>query len=195
MPLLRWLEENIANGAHGLLEALIGGRPELLRVATRRWELESGADRVDSGKVDGDAAAADDGGDAHRAAAVPTLGPPPGGFAFAYDHGRGQPFVEPNRHATLMFYLNDVAQGGAEVISLHYITFITLRYIFITLHYITLHYMTLHYITLHYTALHCITLYCITLHYIALHCIILYYVTLRYVTLRYVILHYIILHV
>ena len=74
---------------------------------------------------------------------------------------------------------NDSITFEYQVIgTLHYITYITLRYI--TLHYVTFRCITLHHVTLRYIALHRVTL-----RYVSLHCVILRYITLHYVLLCY----------
>jgi hypothetical protein len=96
-----WLRTNLDAGSTQLLSSLLqpGSRPDLLPVVARRWEVAVAAPmRLRWGR--GGGATPDEPDEPDRAgAAEDVLGPP---------------WVEPNRHCTLMFYLNDPPAGGAE---------------------------------------------------------------------------------
>lgn len=91
-----WLVENGKRRSHELLYSLLDTRPELFPVVRKRWQIEVGATKhfiwSRSGKDGND----DEDGEEEE------------------EEDLGPPWVEPNRHCTLMFYLNEAQEGGGE---------------------------------------------------------------------------------
>ena len=93
--MVKWLEHNWGRGSSNLLEALVETRPELFDLARQAWADEVVPPEALAGwEEDEDGA----GGSVE-------------GVKVNYEDELGPPWVEPNRHCTLMFYLNEPGSG------------------------------------------------------------------------------------
>lgn len=90
-----WLEHNWSRSSSNLLEALVETRPELFELARDAWaaEIAPPAALAAWGKDEG------------------VAGGSVAGAKVNYEDELGPPWVEPNRHCTLMFYLNEPDTG------------------------------------------------------------------------------------
>ena len=88
------------------MSALLGHRPDLMAVARNRWEIGEHL-QLDLSLTSGWVGAPE-------VEATQELVWKPGGKLGNVEDELGPPWVEPNRHCTLMLYLNNPEAGGAE---------------------------------------------------------------------------------